>query len=346
MQTHLVWLDSLGEELRTLRDAVSEVQPRVVLLFDERGRQALPSIAQTLDIHAEQALDLFEVVGELVGDAQRVVAHLGHESGASLEATVMYKALLVQLDSIGFAAAYDVKTAKRHMRRMLSQCEELDLLLGACDSMRRKLRRAVGSLLQGLDQLFGRCHDAEADDRVAQLESSIAVRNMYSRFQATLRVQQPREYDELQSILHHSGIALSVMIAEADFSDVRLEDRRSFMELQARVLEWHRDKGDFKAGWRIFSDLCSAAELLYSINQRQELQEHDRDVVQKLSIVLEDAADEVVMGAAMPWLASLRGRSGAFDHALDTMTADGWNPASIDRLRQEVGELRQQVVPN
>jgi len=75
---------------------------------------------------------------------------------------------------------------------------------------------------------------------------------------------------------------LAKMIGKDGFAAVRLTDRSMLLSLQERIMSWLREAGDARTGVELYQDVVTTAELLRSINRRQELQLHDAALLDRL----------------------------------------------------------------
>jgi hypothetical protein len=323
-------LSGLNDDIRMLRNAVGMINLQEVLTASGCDQDELGIKASTLDSQASGALELIDMVA--------TVSSRDSQSTPPNEATSLF---LAQLDAACFAAEFDIKQAHRQLVRLRNGNSTAEHLLSACDCLRRRIRRATGTVLQVLGQALGRSHDAEARDSVVTLEASVAVRNMYSRFRAMVPPAVPEDPETMKEFLSQAGIALAVMAGEADFADVRVSDRQLFLEMQNRIIAWESAGCTVPGGRRIAQDLVAMTGLLDSINQCPELIEHDRETLTKLSGVLSGGVSEDTVRSIFPWLESIRGLEQGLAGILDAMTRSGWSPDLLERLAERIDSLAQ-----
>jgi hypothetical protein len=238
-----------------------------------------------------------------------------------------------------FTAAGDLKKAQRALGVGASH---EDRVVG-CDGARRKIRRALRAVIEAHDSAVG-SHPELVGDREHELEAGLAVRRMYAKFRRSLvTCDDAADAACVRRALRYGAVAFAVMVGSTDFSEVRMSDRRTLLGLQARILDWARSGSDAGEGWRLYKDITAAADLLRSVNMRQELVAHDAVLLRSCRERLLAASGDGP--APRDVLEELRGLQGR-DDELDGLLAHAYRGGAIERsvlhetLRRLGSELR------
>ncbi len=120
------------------------------------------------------------------------------------------------------------------------------------------------------------------DRRWVDLADSLEIRRLYAQFRrAILRGGDPLTDEELARRLKSSFTRIAILRDLEIYPFLRIDDRRSIKRLQKRIESWlNKTEGSTdEVGFRLWEDLASFARLLIKINDREELREHDRQVV-------------------------------------------------------------------
>lgn len=189
--------------------------------------------------------------------------------------------LAPQFEDVCFAAALELNRALRELNAAQTTVE----LLGAAETARRKLHRAVHAVLAGAE-----ASDPDADAEVArlrqrqaaELESALAVRRLYAEFRRALRRPTDDSPEAVLMALRYAAGALATLTASTQYQAVRLPDRSLLRRQRDRLLEWSRAGRPVALGLQILEDIWTSADLLRDINRRQELRAHDTELMRAL----------------------------------------------------------------
>jgi hypothetical protein len=221
--------------------------------------------------------------------------------------------LWVNVGNLCFTARSELRRAEKILRATPRQHDER---LAGCESARRKLRRALIAVLDAVGRAVGRTFPCTADHD-AEVEAAVAVRRMYAKFRRSLPACDPGDPAQVRRALRFGAVSIAVMVGSADFAEVRAHDRTLLLGLQTRILAWARAGTADGVGARLYQDLVTAADLLSSINHRQELAAHDRAALARLRAAIASGEPaEVVVARGLPSLRALAGKSAALDDAL------------------------------
>ena len=127
------------------------------------------------------------------------------------------------------------------------------------------------------------------DRRWVDLGDSLETRRLYAQFRrAILRAGEAKSGDELSAQLRGAATRIRVLRNLEIYPFLRIDDRLTIKRLQKRIVGWLNGEGDASEenGQRLWEDLVSFARLLIKVNDREELREHDRQVVQTLHRML------------------------------------------------------------
>lgn len=226
---------------------------------------------------------------------------------------------------ISFAGGLELKRVLRDLVAAPATEERLF----AAESARRKVRRAIRATLEaawqeGMDVLGG---EHQGHHQVADVASGLAVRRLYARFRRSLRRPTERDADTVLAAVRYAGGALATLVTSPDYADVRASDRAVLRKLRERALHWARHDRRPSTGMQLIEDLWTCGDLLRGINQRQELQQHDRELSLKLA--------SGPSGDIAAWFAALEPLLGT-DDQLD---------AILDAARVEAPDALEPLVP-
>lgn len=237
--------------------------------------------------------------------------HLEHTDvdGLPAVASALSDELWQQVGNLAFAGRSELRRVERLLNA--SGVAQAERVVG-CEAARRKLRRAIHAVLEVAGQALGHGFDIAHGD--GEVEAALAVRRMYAKFRRSLPPCDAADPAQVRRALRYAAVSLAVMVGSADFSEIRVPDRQLLLGLQARILAWARERGSDAAGAQLYLDLQTAADLLRSINLRQELVAHDRALVEGLAAAVAAArSDGDVVAAARPALTALLGKDDALD---------------------------------
>lgn len=321
-------------------------------------------LASTLNIisylrseHAERlerevAGPLREAIADTIAKLQHLEAELDrhgmHSAWDILERTldaspaidrVVNDELWQHVTDVCFAARGELRRVERTMR--IGGITHDDRLV-ACERAHRKLRRALAAVLGALGRARDRTFPVLAEV-TAEAETAAAIRRMYTRFRRSLPSCNPGDPASVRRALRYSAVSLAVMFGDSDFADVRTHDRALILQLQSRILRWARTGGSEGDGIQLHRDIVTAADLLRSINLRQELAEHDRCMLRTASTALADDDPAAAITAALPALRALHGRDDALDDLVAIALREPPTHELVTRLRAAVAPAAARV---
>jgi hypothetical protein len=214
-----------------------------------------------------------------------------------------------RLGDVCFACTFELGIALRG----LEEARDDDARLSAVETARRKLYRALHAVARAApdaERLMGA--ESLEQRRAAELESSLGVRRLYAQFRRNLRRPDGDGNDAVLTALRYAAGALAGLTASPHYSAVRVSDAALLRRQHERLLEWSRAGRPRDSGLQLLEDISTSASLLRDINRRQELRDHDTELIRTL------LADPSLDRAG--WLAGLD-RLAGLDDALDRLAA-------------------------
>lgn len=118
--------------------------------------------------------------------------------------------------------------------------------------------------------------------RWEDLDDSLEIRRQYGLlWRAVMAGNDPRTGADLQQSLATVANRISILRMHTIYPFLRIDDRLALRRLQKRLLAFLHRPGpaDEIAGRRLWNDVVSSFRLLLGINGRQELMDHDRELV-------------------------------------------------------------------
>ena len=145
------------------------------------------------------------------------------------------------------------------------------------------LRRAGKGLIT-LENTIREYESLEPVERTwSKLHDSLEIRRLYCQFRRGISRQGPPEgLDDLSSGLRSAAHRIAILRDRSIYPLMRISDRIPIRRLQKRILAWLESDPSpdrEEQGRQLWSDLQSFAELLIQVNHREELREHDRQVI-------------------------------------------------------------------
>jgi len=217
--------------------------------------------------------------------------------------------------------------ARSDLRRVLAQAGAARDPADWISRAARKLARAAIAVCEAVCATEG-LPSRVGELRLAQVAAAVGVRAMYAKLRDAVAGPDPDDLIAMVRTIRLAGTSLAKMIGSPWFCDARVEDRRTIIGLQRRLVAWIRSPV-LAAGRELLSDLRTTADLLLRINLRQELQLHD---ARRLAAARAELAAGGAPATVLPWLRDLRGRSAELDRAVAAGLADRDPAALIDLL--------------
>jgi hypothetical protein len=274
-----------------------------------------------------------EIEGQSAGGAEwDEVLEPTRDDAAPQIGRMLNDELWQQVADVCFAARGELRRAERGIRHGGASHDDR---LAACEGAYRKLRRALGAVLGSLGRARDRTFPVLAE-LGAEVESAVAIRRMYAKFRRSLPACDPGQPSSVRRALRYAAVSLAVMVGSTDFGDVRTADRALLLRLQSRIMRWARDGASDGDGARLYQDVLTTADLLRSINMRQELAAHDQRMLRDAADALAAGDPAAAISAAAPALRALDGRDDWLDAALERALREPPGRALVAELRAAV----------
>ncbi|MEM7349534.1 MAG: hypothetical protein AAF657_01925 [Acidobacteriota bacterium] len=181
------------------------------------------------------------------------------------------------------------------------------------------------------------------DRRWNDLGDSLETRRLYAQFRrAILRSGERDASEDVASRLRSAATRIAILRNLEIYPFLRIDDRRTIKMLHQRIAAWLNREGDNsqEAGERLWQDLISFARLLLKVNHREELCEHDRQVINSLHRMLFPAKRPVteLKESHLKELERIVGRDDELDELvlrIKELTVEDLR-ASIERLKSQL----------
>jgi hypothetical protein len=305
------------------------------------------------------AIELAPLVQVLVRDAQQVVLDVartcetetrrrrgsrpdedvlaGFEFERALDAAVEGRTSWTPeaVGDIAFLAGIELRQRSERLAVLAGHTNH-EAIIGECDSTLRRIRKALTTI----DRAFERASLAPAQlDFTSELHVSLEVRRTYAKLQRRVKAIGVPSGDTFYVQLRAIGTALATVVGWKGYSDLRVRDRMQLRELQRRLLAWFRTDRDLTAGHRLWQDLDNFIQMLVDVNHRQELKEHDKQIVEECWPVVVESA-----GALPPIVMQALERLEGLDEELDVLLASEQRDLA-SAWRGPLERVRQNLVP-
>lgn len=211
-------------------------------------------------------------------------------------------------------------------------------ILDLCTGARREALRslcAIGNSLATIGQ--NTSYDAFLYDEAMQ---GVATRRAYVRFREDILRAEPTQEATCAKSLRLCATAIAKLRGRPCYPFMRTQDRLLVHEAQQRVRAFLVDRSasnDLLGARRIWQDIANQCEIMFAINNRPELREHDRRVLAKATRLLGSLDDNADLSAARTLLDALLGRN----EELDALVASASTPRatlleSVERCLRRV----------
>lgn len=181
------------------------------------------------------------------------------------------------LTDLAFFARSEIKGCLK-LLTATAQRPELDLetVASNCEAGTRRLRKALVSVESAIYEF----EDREAPQRKwFDVEVSLQIRRLYWNLRReTLGrpIEEKHMAERMRSVVYRLVAFRELSV----YPFLRIDDRIQLRHLLKRILEW-LNSGDQneKVGKQLWQDLVGFAGILVQVSQRQELQDHDRELI-------------------------------------------------------------------
>jgi hypothetical protein len=240
-----------------------------------------------------------------------------------------------------FIARMEIRTKADALRRSVQKDSEGTWeVLAKCGSIVRRLCKALTAVERSICEVGNLQPEL---DYVTEIARAVEVRKLYRRFLRDIsKAELQSETLEVGERLRRAGNAIARVTGHRMYEALRFSDRYQFHQLHQRIAAWQREDGkSSEAGSRILKDIHAFGELLIQINNRQELQEHDRALINEIwsAILQPDNPQKVLSAEIFQRLQGLLGR----DQELDGLIERGSD--SFEDWKEPLFRLLQETRP-
>ncbi|MBL4687688.1 MAG: hypothetical protein JKY37_24040 [Nannocystaceae bacterium] len=303
---------------------MSEQLAKAVMEWDTVAAELLPREAawtETVVVGlslVQRASELFEKILAVMppsraGHSSVEILAGGHGSYSEEVRRASRSEAQTALADIAFIAKLECRQLQKTLRQ-LDGGSPPGVFIEACQRTRRRVLKALTALVRAIRSRLG---DSGIDDSfVDELARSLACRRVLSALWT--RIEATAEQPVLRR-LRLAGTAVAMLQGNDAYYDLRLGDRLMLRVLQDRILQWLRSPTrDQRGGEALSQDLLGFASLSRRINDRSELIEHDRFVIERALTECHSLleSDAPAMTQALARLKSLVGLSANFDALL------------------------------
>lgn len=187
------------------------------------------------------------------------------------------------LIDVAFFARTELRASYEHLmqsatRNSAGRMEEDQLTLASnCEAGLRALRKAMVSVESAIYEF----EESEAPKRQwYDVELSLQIRKLYWNLRRETEMAESGADRDLEGRLRQVLYRIVAFRELSVYPFLRVDDRVNLRHLLKRILAWlngeRRDPSEAKHIWQ---DLTGFAEILVQVSHRQELQDHDREVI-------------------------------------------------------------------
>lgn len=214
---------------------------------------------------------------------------------------------------IAFLAKLELRQRADRVARVVAG-QSAVAIVGECDSALRRISKALTSI----DVALARAGLVEPRlDFTSELEVSLRVRRACAKLRSRVVAGGPPTPETLHARLRAAGTSIAMLVGWEVYPSLRVRDRLHLRDLQRRMLDWLRSESDPALGLRVWQDLETFLRMLSQINRRQELIEHDTQLIVAATESVATCVEPSLPDVTMQLLAQLDG----LDDDLDALLA-------------------------
>ncbi len=273
------------ELLQQVEDLIEKTQGMAFVVPEDTGyfsidddmmRHVRELMSQTVQLMRELT-DFYEAESNAHGEEGRNETGEGDEFLKDIGALISSELAAREVSGLAFVARGQLM----EMQEALNSALEHKLVWAVASHADSSLRH-IGKALIAIESAVREYEGLETPDRRwVDLQDSLATRRLYGQFRrAILRGGDPRSHDQLTVSLKSAATRIAILRGLEIYPFLRIDDRLTIRRLQKRIAAWLDDADSSEeSGLRLWQDLISFARLLMKVNDREELREHDRQVV-------------------------------------------------------------------
>lgn len=244
--------------------------------------------------------------------------------------------------AIGDLAFMAIAELRQHHNRLLGHraAQDAQEIISDCGSALRAIKKS----LYAIEPLL--C-EVEQRPRLLppRLDTSLQVRRQYHKLWSFASTTGHVDPSTARAALRGAGTRIAMLSGNEVFNLLREDDRFRIRELQSRILEWLRDGDDEVIATRLWQDFALFVEMLRQVNLREELIEHDREVLREAVAAL-TARGEVAVPDVCQALASVIGLDDALDALVSRAPRASVLLRELARVRAHLQDTQQDDKPS
>lgn len=253
--------------------------------------------------------DLLTPVDDLIGRACGLLGALENGGREALPTSPRRRDELADL-------AFIIHSQLRGQRKLPVDADQPAPYLLTAERMLNKLTRG----LRALDaSLADACRLSPAAPPSDQLERSLGARRVIGKFRRAIEEAEELHRDDDKAKLRTGATSFAMLVCKPEFRHLRVADRLTANQLHARIRDW-ASEGSPEGARVLWQDLATYASLLWDVNRRSELVEHDREAMGELIVILAEMQPHAALPVStMTALHALQG----YDLELDARVRAG-----------------------
>jgi hypothetical protein len=217
-------------------------------------------------------------------------------------------------------------------------------LVSTCGRALREVYKATSAVELVLSEELG--ERSGVRHFVTELQHSIRTRHAYWAFRRDVLASTPPTISTIYGRLRSASNAIAKLAGRESYAVARFDDRLQIRGFHQRIrahlhemLQARHDGNRIEAleiaGMRLWQDLANLCDLIMQVNQRAELRQHDRALLQD-SI---DHLDNITSAMLVERLRPLRGRDGELDAWLEAPRDIETLKRTATRILTELGQM-------
>ncbi len=330
--------------LQRVEDLIEETQGMAFVVPEDTGyfsidddmvrhvRELMTQVVQLM----RELTDFYDAESVAHGEESRNETGEGDDFLRDIGALISSELAAREVSGLAFVARGQLM----EMQEALTSALEHKLVWAVASHADSSLRH-IGKALIAIESAVREYEGIEAKDRRwTDLQDSLDTRRLYGQFRrAILRGGDPRTHDQLTASLKSAATRIAILRGLEIYPFLRIDDRLTIRRLQKRIAAW-LDGGDQESGLRLWQDLISFARLLMKVNDREELREHDRQVVTSVHRLLFEPKRPATRLSAgqLKELQRLEGRDDDLDRLIRLASE-----LPVEDLRHPLKRLRNQM---
>ncbi len=305
------------------------------------SRVIIPADTDTASLHLDQLEEIEDLLGlcqllleEIAGHYSQLAAEQPEEAEEEDAARALSAKAPSQISTVAGLAGHQILECQKRLARHI-ESRNLWTLASHLESSWQQALRALLSLESAM-RVF---EDLPANDHGwFYIEESLAIRREYSRFRDTVLGDGEPEAGGLETRLRRIERHLADLRGQKIYPCLRIDDRRQLRSLGKRIVAWQEGAQDSLEGLRLWQDLSGFVRLLSQINWREELVEHDREILGRAEGLVNEMGGGDSSKAVRGALSGLLGRDRELDRWLG-----GPGPWTAEELAIHLTRLRAEL---